>query len=158
MDNFDDRLFDTDPSGVLKIPTVLWLGLMIHTRHWVLLFLILASLAVGATNTLAAIDLKSNMWMALIQLPSLLVLIAGALRQPDAKGWVRAIWANGPRLMATTAVVNVAFVGMWLTTSATWSRWPELYLVSTAFLDLAVAYWAISQALPRQVFSEFPKH
>lgn len=158
MDNFDDRLFDTDPSGVLKIPVVLWLGLMIHTRHWVLLLLVFASLAVGATGTLAAIDFMSNIWMALIQLPSLLVLMAGALRQPDAKGWVRAVWANGHRLMATTAVLNVAFAGGWLISSTTWSRWPELYLASTAILDVAIARWAVSQALPLQVFSEFPTH
>jgi Protein of unknown function (DUF2919) len=156
MDDFDERFFDTDQNGVLKVPFVLWLGLAIHTRHWVLVLLSVASMAVGAASTVAVTSQLVGFGMAAAQLPSLLVVVAATLRQPEARGWVRVVWANGYKLMTGTALLNLMFVMWWLVSAPTWNRWPELYLASTALLDLVIAYWAFSQALPRKVFSEFP--
>lgn len=157
MEDLDDRFFNTDQHGCLKVPLVLWLGLLIHTRHWIFFLLTLVSLAVGAPNIIAIRSEFASFWMAAAELPSLLVLIAGVLRQPEAQKWVRIVWANGNKFMFTSGLLYSLFVIWWLFVTPSWNRWPELYFASTALLDIAIAYWAISHALPRQVFSEFPK-
>jgi hypothetical protein len=156
-EELDERFFDIDEHGVLRIPTVLWLGLLIHIRHWLLMLLTLTSLAVGASDSLAMGKDLPGMWMAFIQVPSLLVLLTGAWRQPNAPRWVQGVWGVGHWLMGITALHNSIWVGWWLYSTPYWNRWPELYLASTALLDLAIAYWAITQPLPRKAFSEFPK-
>ena len=152
----DDRFFDTDKNGVLKIPFVMWLGLVIQTRHWILLLLTIATFAVGASTPAVITNHEVGIWMATAQLPSVLVLTAAVFRVPTGTSWIRLVWANGYKLMITTALLNLLFVTWWLMTTPTWNRWPELYFASTALLDLVISYWASSQALPRQVFSEFP--
>lgn len=152
----DDRLFDINQYGVLKIPTVLLLGLVIQIRHWILLLLVIASSLVGASEASKQGMHALSPIALFLELPTLLLLISAILRHPDGPNWARFLWRNGANLMVATSISGIAWLAYWLYQSDSWERWPELYFASTCLMDAAIALWSKTSTITRSVFSEFP--
>lgn len=158
MSQLDERLFDVNQYGVLRIPGILWLGLLVQNRHWVLLLLVLTSTVVGSVDSARQGFAALSPVALLLELPSLLVFVAASMRQPNASKFLRQVWQQGAMLMTATSLLGLAWLTWWLLRTDTWQRWPELYFASTCLLDLAIALWINTSELAKKVFSEFPEN
>ena len=152
----DERFLDVNAHGVLRVPGPLWAGFAVLARHWVLMLLV----AVSARRDPSIVRVLGDSgipWLMLgMQLPALLVALAGAQRRPEAPMLWRWIWRFGRGLVVVTALANIAWTAHLLMDSDYWLPWPELYLGSCALIDLAVVVGLYSTPLMRQLFREFP--
>lgn len=151
----DDRFLDVDRHGVLRVPMHLWIGLTYLARHWLILLLALAS----ARRSPEALSFaaESLSWLALfLEIPSVLLLMAGLLRHPKSWKFWSFIWKKGVAIIGLTMAANSGFFMWWLWQTDYWSRWPELFLASCLLLDVAIFSGAYRSAYIRQVFREFP--
>lgn len=152
----DERFLDVNAHGVLRVPGALWLGFAVLARHWVLMLM----LAVSARRDPAIVRVLGESgipWLMLgLQVPVVLVALAGAQRRPEAIAPWRWIWRFGRELILVTALTNIAWTVHLLMQSDYWLPWPELYLGSCALIDLAVIVSLYTTPLMRQLFHEFP--
>jgi hypothetical protein len=156
MMDFDERYLDITPDNVLRIPGILMLGWCVMARHWMIFLCGLVSILISA-NEASQLAISSISWVAMaLELPVVILIIAASRRNPSAPGWVKYVWRRGSQLMLSTQLLGLAWLTVWLYQAEVWQRWPELFFVSCALLDLAIALGVHSSAYLRQVFSEFP--
>ena len=152
----DERFLDVNAQGVLRVPTVLWLGLAVLARHWVLMVMLAVSMR-SDPSLVRVLGENGIPWLMLgLQFPALLVALAGAQRRPEAGSAWRWLWRCGREVLAATAVANIAWTVHLLVTSDYWQPWPELFLGSCALIDLTVVVSLYTTPLLRQLFREFP--
>lgn len=151
----DDRFLDVDRHGVLKVPFHLWVGLAYLARHWLILVIALASVR-RSPETLVLVK-DSLSWLTLFfEIPSLLLLVAGLFRHPQAGKFWAFVWRKGVWIIGLTVAANSGFLVWWLWQADYWSRWPELFLASCLLLDFAILFGVYQSTYIRQIFSEFP--
>lgn len=152
----DERFLDVNAHGVLRVPGALWLGFAVLARHWVLMLLVAVS-ARRDPSIVRVLGESGIPWLMLgLQLPAVLVALAGVQRRPEAPAVWRWLWRFGRELILVTALANIAWTGHLLLESEYWLPWPELYLGSCALIDLTVAVSIYTTPLMRQLFREFP--
>lgn len=152
----DERFLDVNAHGVLRVPAALWAGFAVLARHWVLVLMVLVSVRRDA-SVLRVIGEDGVPWMmAGLQLPVVVLALAGSMRRPDAGAVWRWIWRWGPEIVAVTALVNVAWTARMLMRSDYWLPWPELFLGSCALIDVTIAVSLYTTPVMRQLFREFP--
>ncbi|RYX80354.1 DUF2919 family protein [bacterium] len=146
----DERLLDVDRYGVLRVPGLVWVSLIVLTRHWFLFFFMVFT---GQ----ALVGEKGAPWLPMLaQLPVVLLLLAGGRRMPEARPMIRQIWRMGPLLVSVTAVLNLAWMAWSLYVSDDWRLRPELMLVCFSVLDTLIAWSTFTSQHVRQIFTEFP--
>ena len=152
----DSAYLDVNDHGVLRVPGPLWLGFAVLARYWLLMLVIVVS---SGQSQLSALLLGRKgvpwAWLAL-QLPIVLLMMAGAHRVPTAGRWARVLWRNGRVIVTLTALLNVAWTARLLWQSDDWALWPELLLASFVLIDLAIALAVWRDKFFSQLFSEFP--
>lgn len=157
MTELDERFLDVTEHGVLSIPASLRVSWVILARHWVLLLIGLATMLVSDASTTNMVR-SAISWQALIfQAPIVCLIYIAGRRQPGAPAWIRWSWTHGAQLMLLSAVLGCCWLAYWLYTANTWSKWPELFLASTAVLDVALVWNVFTSTYLRQVFREFPE-
>lgn len=154
--HIDERFFELDSYGAMRIPGVMWLALLVHTRHWVLLMAALVSGIFGTSVGFAFGEHSPVLLM--LQLPALFLVLSAIRREPGAGYLMRAIWRNGRWIFAVGAILSVGWTAWYLLQLDFFQRWPDLYFISACLLDVATATWAFTSKLPVKVFSEFPCH
>lgn len=148
--------FQIDRHGVLRVPGLLWVALALLARHWVLLVLIVVSARREGSSVLLLGD-GGVPWVALsMEIPIVLLALAAFYRQPSAGTPARMLWRRGREIVALTAALNIAWTVNLLLKSDYWLPWPELFLISCAVLDAAIALSLCTTPYYRQLFSEFP--
>lgn len=147
---------DLDRHGVLRVPTPLWIGFALLARHWLLVLLVLVS-ARASKSTVQLIGDFDQLWpMLIVQVPVLLLALAGARRAPEAGRAARAVWGLGRPIVIVVALLNIGWTAHLLWQSDYWNLWPELFLGSCALIDLALAAHAWQSPAMAQLFREFP--
>jgi hypothetical protein len=153
----DDSYLDVNRHGVLRVPGPLWFGFAVLARHWILMLLVAVS-ARRDPSIVAVLGENGVPWtMLAVQLPVVLVALAGARRQPEAGVLMRALWRGGREIVAATAVLNIGWTAHLLLDSDYWLPWPELFLGSCALIDIAVALSLYTTPYFKQLFREFPE-
>ncbi len=153
----DESFLDVNRYGVLRVPAMLWIGFALLARHWVLVLV----LAVSSRRDPSIVNVLGEdglPWIMLaLQLPVVLVALAGARRRPEAGMFLRLLWRRGREIVALTALLNVSWTVHLLLESDYWLPWPELFLGSCALIDLAVALSLYTTPYLKQLFREFPE-
>jgi hypothetical protein len=96
-----------DEDLILKVPVLLWLGVVFLVRHLLLL---------GITflpTTGEEIDVFRNLVrpeFLLADLPAAAVMLAGFRRRRPCPGWVRVIWRRGREILSGAVVLYLALV------------------------------------------------
>lgn len=152
----DSAFLDVDRYGVLRIPGTLWVGFAILARQWILVLVVLVSAKRSRESVLLLGDGGFPWQWLLMQTPIVVLVLAGFFRAPSGGAWPRAVWKHGRAIVALTATLNLGWTAWLLYRAETWSRWPELFLVSCVLIDLAVALAVMRDPFHRQLFSEFP--
>lgn len=155
MAQIDDRMLDVNQHGVLRIPAAVWFALIFMARHWVLVLVV----TVSARRNKEAVRLYGDdfsWWLLLLEVPALLLLWLCSQRRPEAGRLVRWFWPHARQLAIATAVLHIGYVAWYLWNSNYWLPWPELYLASSALIDLAIVKSFYGSEHLKQVFSEFP--
>ncbi len=155
MAQIDDRMLDVNQHGVLRIPAAVWLALLFMARHWVLVLVV----TVSARRNQEAVRLYGsdfNWWLLLLEVPALLLLWLCTRRRPEAGRFVRMLWPHARQLAMATALLHLGYVAWYLWQSSYWLPWPELYLASSALIDLAIVKSFYDSEHLKQVFREFP--
>ena len=150
----DSAYLDVTNHGVLRVPGPLWLGFAVLARYWLLMLVV----TVSSQQQLVLLLVSNGVpwgWLTL-QLPIVLLMIAGAQRVPTGGRWSRVLWRNGRVIVALTALLNLAWTARLLWLSDDWALWPELLLVSFVLIDLATALAVWRDRFFAQLFSEFP--
>lgn len=152
----DSAYLDVTNHGVLRVPGPLWLGLAVLARYWLLVLVV----TVSARRSKESVLLLGHdgipwAWLAM-QLPIVLLMIAGAQRVPTGGRWARVLWRNGRVIVTLTALLNLAWTARLLWLSDDWALWPELLLTSFVLIDLAIALAMWRDKFFAQLFSEFP--
>lgn len=152
----DERFLDVNAHGVLRVPGALWLGFAVLVRHWILMLMLGVSVR-GNPSLVRVLGEGGVPWVMLgVQLPALLVALAGVQRRPEAAGLWRWLWRWGRAIVAATALANIGWTIHLLVQSDYWLPWPELFLGSCALIDLTVAVSLFTTPYNRQLFREFP--
>ncbi len=146
---------DVNRHGVLKVSGSLWAILLFQTRHW--WFMLLVGVAFRRAPETAVLASGFSWPELALELPTLLVLLALANRQPEAGGWARRLWRQGRQLLTATAALHIAWAGLMLARATVWHPWPERGLAAMLIADLAIVAYLWRSPLPKQIFSEFPK-
>jgi len=155
MARIDERLLDVNAHGVLRVPAELWLAVIFLMRHWVLMMVV----AVIARRSQEAFTLLGGDfgWAVLaIEVPAFVMALLLVRRRPEAGRLVRTLWPLARYLAALTAVLHIAYVVWYLLQSSYWLPWPELFLASSALIDVAIVAALFRSSHIRQVFEEFP--
>ncbi len=152
-----EMAFHVDRHGVLAVPGVFWVGLLILSRHWVLLLLVGLSSRRDGGQSAALLTGTAFSWVLMAgQTLALLVAAAALRRLPDTGRWARWVWRYAPQLLLATAVINAAAL---LPLVERWQHvalWPHLFLASCTLLDAAVVVAVFTAPYYRQMFREFP--
>jgi hypothetical protein len=152
----DSAYLDVNNDGVLRVPGPLWLGLAVLARYWLLMLVVTVSAQQSQQSVLLlGHDGVPWAWLAL-QLPIVLLMMAGAQRVPTGGRWARVLWRNGRIVVTLTALLNLAWTARLLWLSDDWALWPELLLASFVLVDLATALSVWRDRFFAQLFSEFP--
>lgn len=152
----DSAFLDVDRHGVLRIPATLWVGFAVLARQWILILVVLVSAKRSKESVLLLGDGGMPWeWLAM-QAPIVILAFAAFYRIPTAGAWARVIWRFGRPIVVLTAALNLGWTAWLLYGADTWSRWPELFLVSCVLIDLAIALSVVRDPYHRQLFSEFP--
>ena len=153
----DESFLNVNRHGVLRVPAMLWIGFAVLARHWVLVLIVAAS-ARRDPSVVTVLGEDGLPWtMLALQVPVVLVALAGARRRPEAGAVLRWLWRRGREIVALTALLNVSWTAHLLLESDYWLPWPELFLGSCALIDLAVALSLYSTPYLKQLFREFPE-
>ena len=155
MASVDDRFFNVDRHGSLKVPGVLWVSLAFLARHIVLVAVVFAM----AKRSPEIIQLLGHdfSWMVLpLELPAVALMLAAGSRSPRGGAIVRALWRHARAIILFTVAMHLLWIGWVLWSSDVWRRWPELFLASCGLLDLAIAYGFSKDDYYRQLFADFP--
>jgi hypothetical protein len=94
-------------------------------------------------------------WLGL-QLPIVLLMLAGGQRTPTGGTWARWLWRNGRPVVSLTALLNLGWTGHLVWRSDDWALWPELLLASFCLIDLATTLAVWRDRFFAQLFGEFP--
>jgi hypothetical protein len=147
----DSAYLDVNDHGVLRVPVPLWLGFAVLARYWLLMLVVMVSAQQSRESALLlGHDGVPWAWLAL-QLPIVLLMIAGVHRVPAGGRW-----RNGRIIVTLTALLNLAWTARLLWLSDDWALWPELLLASFVLIDLATALAIWRNRFFAQLFSEFP--
>jgi hypothetical protein len=152
----DDRWLDVDQHGVLRIPGVMWLGLILLVRHWAWFFVVLLSAQYGG-GAAETLQWQGMWWPLLAQLPVVALILVAGRRTPVAGILVRKLWRHGALLVAMTACLNLAWTIWSLAQANEWSPRPELVLACGSLLDLAIGWNLCLSEYTKQLFTEFPE-
>lgn len=142
--------------GAVSVPGVLWIAMAFLARYWLVVMAVLLS-SRRSPETVRVLGQDFAWFMLAVELPVLLVMIAGGNRHPDAWRPWRFIWTHGRTILIAVAVVHIVGAVVALAASPVWRRWPELFIASCAVLDLAVILALARDAFFRQLFADFPK-
>jgi hypothetical protein len=153
--NFDERLLNVDSNGVLKIPLEMWLAIAFLCRHWLLALAVTVSYR---RNHDAALLLGSDFtWVVLaLEVPTVCFFLLCILRSTNSGHFVRYLWQHAVWLPLGTIILHLGYVIWYLSASSYWLPWPELFLVSSALIDLAIGVAFIRSEYWQKVLSEFP--
>jgi Protein of unknown function (DUF2919) len=151
----DDRTLDVNEYGVLRIPTALWLALVLQCRHSVFGLLLLFAGQQGQT-VWQLLDTKSTIWLFLMEIPALLAVFVCAARRPEAGGMVRILWSWLAVLVSISAMTHIGYAVWYLWHSSYWLPWPEMAMACLALLDAAIIYALFREMHWQAVFAEFP--
>lgn len=156
MASIDERLLLVNRHGAVSVPGVLWIAMAFLARYWIVVLAVLLS-SRRSPETVRVLGQDFAWFMLAIEVPVLLVMIAGGNRSPDAwKPW-RFIWTHGRNILIAIAAVHIVAAGVALYASPAWRRWPELFFASCAVLDLAVILALVRDGFFRQLFADFPQ-
>lgn len=151
----DDRLLDVDKHGALRAPSVLWLGLAVLCRYWILVVVVFAS-ARRAPDVVRVLGDGFSWYFLPLEIPAILVLLAAARRRPEAHRLWRWLWRNARMLITCAVVAHLGATAWMLWTADVWRRWPELFLASCNLIDLAILTGILRDDYYRQLFADFP--
>jgi hypothetical protein len=152
----DSAYLDVNDHGVLRVPGPLWLGFATLARYWLLMLVVAVSSQQSQQSALLlGHDGVPWVWLAL-QLPIVLLIVAGAQRVPTGGRWARLLWRNGRVIVTLTALLNLAWTARLLWLSDDWALWPELLLGSFVLIDLATTLTIWCDKFFGQLFREFP--
>jgi Protein of unknown function (DUF2919) len=152
----DSAYLDLNDHGVLRVPGPLWLGFAVLARYWLLMLVVTVSARRSQESVLLlGHDGVPWAWLAL-QLPIVLLMLAGAQRVPTGGRWARVLWRNGRVIVTLTALLNLIWTARLLWLSDDWALWPELLLASFVLIDLAITLAVWRDKFFAQLFSEFP--
>ena len=152
----DSAYLDVNDHGVLRVPGPLWLGFAVLARYWLLMLVVMVSAQQSQQSALLlGHDGVPWVWLAL-QLPIVLLMVAGAQRVPAGGRWARVLWRNGRVIITLSALLNLAWTARLLWSSDGWALWPEVLLASFVLIDLATALAIWRDRFFAQLFSEFP--
>jgi Protein of unknown function (DUF2919) len=152
----DSAYLDVTNHGVLRVPGPLWLGFAVLARYWLLMLVVTVSARRSQESVLLlGHDGVPWAWLAL-QLPIVLLMLAGAQRTPTGGRWARVLWRNGRVIVTLTVLLNLAWTARLLWLSDDWALWPELLLSCFVLIDLAIALAVWRDKFFAQLFSEFP--
>lgn len=146
---------DVNRHGVLKVSGSLWAILLFQTRHW--WFMLLVGVAFRRAPETAVLASGFSWPELALELPTLLVLLALANRQPEAGALTRRLWRRGRELLTATALLHTAWATLILARAQVWHPWPERGLLVMLITDLAIVAYLWRSPLPQQIFSEFPE-
>jgi hypothetical protein len=155
MARIDERLLDVNAHGVLRVPAELWVAVVFLMRHWILMMVV----AVIARRSKEAYTLLGGDfgWVVLaIEVPAFVMAVLLVRRRPEAGRTVRSLWPLARHLAALTAILHIAYVAWYLLHSSYWLPWPELFLASSALIDVAIVTALFRSPHLKQVFAEFP--
>ena len=156
MASIDERLLLVNRYGSLTVPGVLWIAMAFLARYWIVVAVVLLS-ARRSPETVRLLGQDFAWFMLAVELPVLLVMIAGGNRRPDAWRPWRAIWTRGRQLLLVIAALHLAAAAVALWASPVWRRWPDLFIASCAVLDLAIIYALAKDDYFRTLFADFPQ-
>ncbi len=151
----DDRLLDVDKHGSLRVPAVLWVGLAILCRYWILVVVVFAT-ARRSPDVVRVLGDGFSWYFLLLEIPAILVLLAAARRLPEAGQPWRWLWRNARVLIACAVLAHLGATAWLLWTADVWRRWPELFLASCNLFDLAVLTSVLRDDYYRRLFADFP--
>jgi Protein of unknown function (DUF2919) len=152
----DSAYLDVNNDGVLRVPGPLWLGFAVLARYWLLMLVVMFS-AQQSQQSMLLLGHDGVPWAWLtLQLPIVLLMMAGAHRVPTGGRWARVLWRNGRIIVTLTALLNLAWTARLLWLSDDWALWPELLLASFVLIDAAAALAIWRDRFFAQLFSEFP--
>lgn len=155
MAQVDDRLFNVDRHGSLRVPGAMWIAFAFLARHLILVAIVFAM----AKRSPDAVRLLGQgfAWLVLpLEIPVTALMLAGANRSPQSGRWLRIIWHRGRTIVLATVAVHLVWVGWVLSASDVWRTWPELFLASCSLLDFAIAYSVLKDDYYKQLFADFP--
>jgi Protein of unknown function (DUF2919) len=152
----DSAYLDVTDHGVLRVPGPLWLGFAVLGRYWLLMLFVTVS-ARGSRESVLLLGHDGVPWAWLaLQVPIVLLMLAGAKRTPTGGYWAKALWRHGRLIITLTALLNLAWTARLLWLSDDWALWPELVLACFVLIDLAIALAVWRDRFFAQLFSEFP--
>jgi hypothetical protein len=152
----DSAYLDVTNHGVLRVPGPLWLGFAVLARYWVLMLVVMVSARKSKESVLLfGHDGVPWAWLAL-QVPIVLLMLAGAQRTPTSGRWARALWRKGRVIVTLAALLNLAWTTWLLWRSDNWALWPELALACFVLIDLAITLAVWRDKFFAQLFGEFP--
>ena len=152
----DSAFLDVDRHGVLRVPGILWLGFAVMARYWILVVIVTASARRSQQSVLLLGEGGFSWAWLLVQLPIVLLMVAGFQRVPTAGRWAREVWRRGRAIVALAALLNLGWTARMLWRADDWALWPELFLASCVLIDIAVALAVWRDRFFAQLFSEFP--
>ena len=154
MAQLDERLFNVDAHGSVRIPGVLWLAMAFLARY----FIIAVGLVFSRSQELLDLLFANEfVWIVLLlEIPAVALLMAGANRSPDGGVVWRVIWLRGRLIITGLAALHVLYASSMLWASDAWRPWPELLLASCALLDIAIVYGVRTDKFFNLLFADFP--
>jgi hypothetical protein len=155
MARIDERLLDVNAHGVLRIPAEIWLALVFLARHWVLT-LVVTVIARRSKEAYILFGADFSWVVLAIEVPALLMTALCLRRLPEAGALVRRLWPLARHLGAATAAMHLGYVAWYLWNSSYWLPWPELFLASSALIDLVIIASLYRSPHLQRVFAEFP--
>jgi tetratricopeptide (TPR) repeat protein len=139
----------------LKIPAMLWLGILFGTSH---LFCFAALKFIPqVADTFTWLNSYSHVYLLLGDLPALAVLIATGHRVPNALKLMRRVWLNGRWLLASSFIAN-GIIFLYLNSEALFnSSNPNFgFKLFVLLLQGLMLGYLLRSGLVRDVFNELP--
>lgn len=153
MKDVFDRL---NQYGILKVPLSFWAIIAFQARHWALV----AAAVIGMRRSPDTARLLGSEGVPFIQLalevPVLLIAFAAVNRDPYGGDSVRWLWRYARELITLTAVLNLAWIGWYLTGVARWKPMPDNLVLLGGLIDLVIIVAVWKSAYFKQMFAEFP--
>jgi hypothetical protein len=135
----------------------MWIAFTFLARHLILVAIVFA-MAKRSPEIVRLLG-QGFAWLVLpLEIPVILLMLAGANRSPQAGRWLRALWARGRAIVLGTVALHLVWALWALSISDVWRPWPELFLASCTLIDLAIAYAVFKDDYYRQLFADFPAH
>ena len=144
-----------DEGFLLKVPSLLWLAILYGIRHY---FIVGAAFLMPMDIvTLPWINMQSNAYFMLTDVPAALVLLAIGHRTPEGLQIMRTVWKNGRWLLVLSYLAGIAlFAYANRETLADPDAWDFGAGLAVLVIDFACLAYLLGSGLVRDVFRDVP--